>query len=67
MLYLERIKRIQERLKEIEKELSSPTAIREQFQYQKLMKEAAQLRPVVHHFEAYQKLKKEAQEVQTAL
>jgi len=67
MEYLERLKKIKGRLTEIETELSSPSVTKEPARYQKLMKEAAQLRPIVQAFDAFQKLEKDEKDLKTGL
>ncbi len=67
MIYLNRLRKINERLQVIEKKLSDPTVVKNQTQYQKLTKELAQLRPIVSAFEAYQKIEKELADLKQSL
>ncbi len=59
MIYLERLQKIQDRLRGIEEEISNPAIVNDQARYQKLMKELSDLRPVVATFESYQRIEKE--------
>ena len=67
MLVLERLKKITERMKTLEQELSDPSATKDPQKFQKSSKELAELRPIVAAFEEYQKLDAESQEVAKGL
>ncbi|MBN1689357.1 MAG: peptide chain release factor 1 [Candidatus Omnitrophica bacterium] len=58
-MFLDRLKRIEARLCEVEKELSDPEVVKKQPQFQKLTKELAGLRPVVEAFQSYKKMENE--------
>jgi len=59
MIILDRLKRLETRVGEIEKELSDPNVIRDQTKFQKLTKELASLRPIVQLFDEYRAVEKE--------
>jgi len=67
MIYRERLQKIEERTRVLEKELSDPVVIKDQPRYQKLTKELAQLRPVVEAFDVYRKIERELAELKHGL
>ncbi|MFZ5802137.1 MAG: peptide chain release factor 1 [Candidatus Omnitrophota bacterium] len=67
MIYLARLQKIAERFSEIERELHDPEVVKDPGRYQKLMKEAARLRPIVEAFRDFQGLEKEEEETAKGL
>jgi len=67
MLYLDRLQKMKHRFEDIEKELSDPSVVKEQSRYQSLMKEAAQIRPIVETFEVFGKIEKEIEDLKKEL
>lgn len=65
--YLERLEKIVSRLDEVQARLSDPSVIQDQQQYQKLAREAANLKPIVEKFSVYRNLEKEIQETKNGL
>ena len=64
MIIFDRLKRIETHVREIEKELSDPSVIRDQTKFQKLTKELASLRPIVQLFDEYRAVEKELSALQ---
>ncbi len=67
MLLLERLKKIAERAKSLEQDLSDPSAAKDLKKFQKSSKELAELRPLVTAFEEYQKMDAESREMAKGL
>ncbi len=67
MKLLERLEKIEQRMKSIEQELADPDIVKDQNSYQKLTRELAGLRPVTQLFENYRKASKEAGDLTQAL
>ncbi|MCB9799809.1 MAG: peptide chain release factor 1 [Candidatus Omnitrophica bacterium] len=67
MIFLDRLKKIQERIGTIEQELSDPQVIKDQGKFQKLSKELATLRPVGEVFGHYQRTETALKELQQSL
>jgi len=67
MIYLEKLEQIVKRVGTIEQDLTNSEIIKNQTQYQALMKELAQLRPIVQAYEVYRKLDGEMKELKQGL
>jgi peptide chain release factor 1 len=67
MRFLATLERIDQKIRDIETEMSNPDAVKEPSRYQKLMRELADLRPVSEAFAQYKKAEKESRELKTQL
>jgi len=67
LIFLHRLEKIEKRLAEIESALSDPAIVKDQAQYQKLMKELAGLRPVTESFREFRKVEKEIHDLKQIL
>ncbi len=68
MIYRERLEKIAKRAAEIENEIAeNPSMIKDQTRYQKLLKEMAELKPLVAAFQAFQKTEKDIEDLKEAL
>ena len=67
MIFLPKLEKIARRVEEIQQEISNPDVVKDQAKYQKLMKELAQLRPIVEAFRRFQKVRAEHEHAAQAL
>jgi peptide chain release factor 1 len=66
-MLVDRLESLEKQYSELEERLADPEVIRAQEMYQKLMKEHAELAPLVHAFRRYKQLQKELADSQTLL
>ncbi len=62
-----RLEKIEQRIRNIEQEISDPATVKDQNRYQKLTRELAEIRPVVEKFSAYKKTEKELVDLEHSL
>ncbi len=67
MKWFGKIEKIQQRIQEIEQELSNPDVVKDQARYQKMTRELAVARPVVERFGIFQKMEKDISDLQHTL
>ncbi|MBI3316491.1 MAG: peptide chain release factor 1 [Candidatus Omnitrophica bacterium] len=67
MIYIERLKKMDARLRELEEELARPETLKDQARFQKLSRELAQIRPVTSRFCDWQRIEREAADLKAAL
>ncbi len=67
MRFYSTLEKIEQKIRDIETEMSNPDAVKEHSRYQKLMRELADLRPVAESFAAYKKAEKESRELKAHL
>jgi peptide chain release factor 1 len=59
MIFIPKVLKICKRLEEIQQELMTPDALKDQGRYQKVMKELSQLKPIAELYHQFQKVEKE--------
>ena len=67
MKFLARLEKLERQAQAIEGELAEPGIFKDQARYQKLAKELADLRPILHSFRAYRQVEKEIADLRHVL
>ena len=67
MKLIHRLEKMEQRVRDIEEELSDPATVKDQTRYQKVTRELAEIRPVAERFGVYKKIEKELQELEHTL
>lgn len=67
MKLIEKLEKIEKRIRDIEQEISDPETVKNQERYQKLTRELAQIRPVVEKFLVYKRTDREISEMENSL
>lgn len=67
MRLIEKLEKIEKRIRDIEQEISDPDTVKNQERYQKMTRELSQIRPVVEKFQVYKKIDKEITGIEHSL